>query len=674
MNAKITFQPGFRHFALMLFGAIVVVCCGCSSLMQLPSNGVASRLSEFVKGDPKKDAKRELDFDEEFDTKLETPTVGNYISVQGNTMVPLRGVGLVVNLNGTGGSPPPSPMQTKLRQEMARRNIKSPSKILASDTTALVVVTAFLPPNVRKDQPFDVRILLPMNTSATSLKGGYLLRTRLFEETEVRGSGIHKGGEYAVAEGPVLTAFGATNDETQSKGLLARGSIPGGAKSRTERGLTVVLRKKFQSFRKSKQIADAISTRFKLYDRFGRMEVQAEAKTNALIELRSHPTYRNNFPRFHQVVRHIPLSENEVARRLRMEALAESLLMPSKSAMAAVELEAIGGDAKPFLRTGLDSSHPEVRFFAAEALAYLQDAEGVDVLKAAARDEPAFRVYALAALSIMDNHKSVLALRELMSAESLEARYGAVRALSDMDDDDRGLGTLRFKKKFVMRQIDSKGKPAVHLARRRSPEVTVFNIGQKLMLPAVLNVGERIRVIGHDGDDTVQVTRYRIGEETVRRTCSSRMVDILRTAGELGAAYPDIVQFMVEAEKQDNLAGELGIDRLPQGGRTYLPQVGNSDAESESEVSRKVGTSVRIPGMFDRIEEDDSATKIEELDLTTFKLPKEPELPIGLEDKEDAAEVDATDAELDLIEADDREKSGGVLKRMLKNPFGQHSF
>lgn len=672
MNAKITFQPGIRHFALMLFGAVIVVCCGCSSLLDLSSNGVTSRLSEFVKGDLAKTNRAEINFDEEFDTKLETPMVGNYISVQGNTMVPLRGVGLVVNLDGTGGSPPPSPMQAKLRQEMARLNIKSPSKILASNTTALVVVTAFLPPNVRKGQPFDARILLPINTNATSLKGGYLLATRLFEETEVRGSGIHKGGEYAMAEGPVLTAFGASNDDKQSKGLLARGSIPGGARSRTERDLTVVLRKKFQSIRKSKQIADTISTRFKLYDRFGRMEPQAEAKTNALIALKSHPTYRNNFDRFHLVIRHLPVSENEVARRLRMEALTENLLMPSKSAMAAVELEAIGDNAKPFLRTGLDSSHPEVRFFAAEALAYLEDAAGVDVLKAAARDEPAFRVYALAALSIMHNHKSVLALRELLSADSLEARYGAVRALSEMDDNDRGLGTLRFPKKFVLRQIDSTGKPAVHLARRRSPEVTIFGTNQKLLLPAVLNVGERIRVIGHDGDDTVEVTRYRVNEETVRRTCSNQMVDILRTAGELGAAYPDIVQFMVEAEKQDNLPGELGIDRLPQGGRTYLPKVEESD--SGSEASRKVGSSAKIPGMFDRIEEDNTTTKIEELDLTTFKLPKEPKVSTVPENKADTADVAVTDAELDFMDADDREKSGGVRKKMLRNPFSQHAF
>ncbi len=693
MNAESDFQPGVRHYALLLLGAIAIVCCGCTtSLLQIPSNGVASRLTGFIKGQSA-DAVNQNAADD-FNTTLHTPVLNDYISVQGNTLVPLRGVGLVVNLNGTGGNPPPSSLQTALRQEMARRNIPSPSKVLANPNTALVVVTAYLPANVRKGQPFDARILLPTNTNATSLKGGYLLATRLFEEAEVRGHGTRKGHEYAFAEGPVLTAFGASGNGAELRGLLARGSIPGGAISRTDRNLEIVLRKRFQSVRKSKQIADVISTRFQRYDRFGHPESQAKPKTDALIELKPHPIYRNNFPRFHQVIRSIPLAENEVARRLRMESLAEALLNPVTSAVSAVQLEAIGNDAKPFLRNGLDSPHADVRFFAAEALAYLQDSEdstGVDILKRAARDKPAFRVYALAALSITDTAHSILALRDLLSAESLEARYGAVRAIAELKDNDRSLNTVRFSKRFVMRQIDADGAPAVHLARRRIPEITIFGVDQQLLLPAVLNIGHKIRVIGHDGDETVEISRYRVGEDTVRRTCSRRLVDIVRTAGELQAAYPDIVQFMIEAERQDNLPGELGIDRLPQSGRVYLQQ--SNGNESASGSTRRLGSSVRTPGIFDRIDDEPSAEESEQLDLTNFSKPSE-------DANSDAATVDTsattllsspsepgqtadnstTAAQREPIrdtgtsENQEQRNSSGLLKRLMKQPFGQHQF
>lgn len=707
MHAHSPLQPGPRDFLLLILGAALVVCCGCSSLLRVPSEGLTS-LSRFATGEAAKE-KKELAkaAADDFNTALETPLLGDYISVQGNTLVPLRGVGLVVNLNGTGGNPPPSSLQSALRQEMARRNIPNPSRILAGRDTALVVVTAYLPANARKGQRFDTRIALPPNTNATSLKGGYLLATRLFEESEVRGHGVRKGNEYATAEGPVLTAFGTSSGDSGARGLLSRGSIPGGSVSTSDRNLEIVLRKRYQSIRKSRQIADAITARFQRYDRFGRLEPQAVAKTNALIELRPHPTYRNHFPRFHQVVRHIPLAENEVARRLRMETLAEQLLDPSTSALAAVQLEAIGDDAKPFLRTGLDSELSDVRFFAAEALAYLQDSSGVKELQTAASDQPAFRVYALAALSIVDNAKAVLALRELMNAESLEARYGAVRALTEMNDNDRALNSVRFENRFVMRQIDSSGVPAVHLTRRRTPEVTIFRMDQELLLPAVLNAGHKIRVLGQDGDDTVTVSRYRVGEDTVRRVCSRRLVDIIRTAGELGAAYPDIVQFMIEAERQDNLQGELGIDRLPQGGRAYLPQMGGEDSASGSQ--RKLGTTARTPGMFDRLDDEPSAETAETLDLTTLRKKTESisddssadtksdtksdtdksgdddaASPVDSDSPEPAESSAADESTADSVEqsedtsfdddSDDSDSSGGLLQRFLKDPFAQHSF
>ena len=691
MNAESDFQPGIRHYALLLLGAIAVVCCGCAtSLLQMPLNGLTPRLTGFGRGDSTGTVNRNAADD--FSTTLHTPVLGDYISVQGNTLVPLRGIGLVVNLNGTGGNPPPSSLQTALRQEMARRNIPAPSKVLASPNTALVVVTAYLPANVRKGQPFDARILLPTNTNATSLKGGYLLSTRLFEETEIRGHGTRKGHEYAFAEGPVLTAFGVSGNETQSRGLLARGSIPGGAISTTDRNLEVVLRKRFQSVRKSKQIADAITTRFQRYDRFGRPESQAEAKTDALIELKPHPIYRNNFPRFHQVIRSIPLAENEVARRLRIEALAGDLLNPATSATSAVQLEAIGNDAKSFLRPGLHSPHADVRFFAAEALAYIQDSEdsaAVEILKQAARDEPAFRVYALAALSIIDTAHSILALRDLLNAESLEARYGAVRAIAELRDNDRSLNTVRFKKRFIMRQIDTDGAPAVHLARRRIPEITIFGIDQELLLPAVLNVGHKIRVIGHDGDETVEVSRYRVGEETVRRTCSRRLADIVQTAGELEAAYPDIVQFMIEAERQDNLSGELGIDRLPQSGRVYLQQSNGDEFES----TRRLGTPIRTPGIFDRIDDEPSAEINGQPDLTKFTTSREEAsssaatfdtgttMPVSssmdpgrIPDGSAVVAQKTPIGDFGASESQEKTNSSGLLKRLMKRPFGQHQF
>ena len=87
----------------------------------------------------KKNKKRDKEEDNDFGNHIDTPLLLEYMSVQGNTMIVLRGVGLVTGLNGTGGDPSPSALRTQLQNEMNRRGVKDSKKILASRDTAMVV-------------------------------------------------------------------------------------------------------------------------------------------------------------------------------------------------------------------------------------------------------------------------------------------------------------------------------------------------------------------------------------------------------------------------------------------------------------------------------------------------------------------------------------------------------
>ena len=602
--------------------------------------------------------KDEDDEDNDFETRVETPLLSDYISVQGNNMVVLRGVGLVTGLNGTGGDPPPSHLRTQLREEMVRRGVEDAGFILKSQNTAMVVVTAYLPPMVRNGQKFDVRVALPPNSNATSLKGGYLLETRLFEEQTVQGRGALKGHEYAVASGAILTALGVKNSVDTKNAMLRRGSIPGGARSKTSRDLEVVLRNDVRSLRNSKRISEVISERFHHYNQYGQREKLADAKTDVLISLKVHPSYRNNFPRYQQVIRSIAFKETEVARRMRLEMLSQEILDPSTASRAALQLEAIGTDAVPFLEPALESDSPEVRFHAAIALAYLGDSSGVPILEQAAADEPAFRVYALAALSVVNDANGVMSLRNLLENESLEARYGAVRALHENSPRDPALGTQTVDGQFILRRIAGDEHPMVHVTRYRSPEISVFGTNQQLRLPVVLSAGHKFRVMGRDGDRTLIVTKYEVGMEPVRRQVSTKLVDVVEALGELGAHYPDIVQLLIEADQQHNLAGELGIDRLPQAGRTY---VRNSDSESatvdgkSSSRSRKVGSEALIPDLFDRVDEEQHVEDESESRLASMlaSVPQDAELF----DPQGSGITDQTAPEIEQIDFDASELS-----------------
>jgi hypothetical protein len=189
----------------ILLSVLLITVSGCASgLMGLTGmDALSTRFSDMMDDDKKKMAAREKEEDEEdnndFETRVETPLLGDYISVTGNNLVALRGVGLVTGLDGTGGDPPPSHLRSELLREMARRKIPNASKILADPSTAMVIITAYLPAMVREGQKFDVRVALPPNSEATSLKGGWLLETRLAEEQAVAGQATLKGHQYGIA-------------------------------------------------------------------------------------------------------------------------------------------------------------------------------------------------------------------------------------------------------------------------------------------------------------------------------------------------------------------------------------------------------------------------------------------------------------------------------------------
>ena len=620
-------SPQFDQTLLQAFKAplccllISSMLCGCASgLMSMP--GAAMMASRFSKDDEKKaeedsknkkNKKRDKEEDNDFGNRIDTPLLSEYMSVQGNTMIVLRGVGLVTGLNGTGGDPSPSALRTQLQNEMSRRGVKDAKRILASRDTAMVVVTAYLPAMVRKGQRFDVRVALPPNSNAKSLKGGWLLETRLFEEQNVEGRGSLKGHNYAVAGGAILTSLGVKDNREERQAELMSGAIPGGAISLTDRDLSIILRTEKRGSRNSLRVAEAVSQRFYRYNKYGQRISCAEAKDDARVVLKTHDQYINNFPRYQAVIRSLALNESDVARRIRMEMLARDILDVEKcqnivsgvaACPTALQLEAIGDEAIPFLTDALESDSFDVRFQAAQSLAYLGNAEGVEVLHEAARDQPAFRVYALVALSVVDDADAVLALRQLMSEKALETRYGAFRALKELDPHDPSLNPIEYENRFIVYAIDSTGEQMVHVTRRRAPEIVLFGTEQSLRLPAVLNAGRNIRIMGETGQHEVEVIYYQLNAEPKRQKVPNRLIDILRTCGNLGATYPDIVQMMIEAEQQHNFVGQFGIDRLPQAGRLYTKNTDSPDPEDEEDVKR-IGNSKMIPELFDELDEDE---------------------------------------------------------------------
>ena len=316
--------------------------------------------------------------------------------------------------------------------------------------------------------------------------------------------------------------------------------------------------------------------------------------------------YKEDFPRFLRVVDNIAMRESPVARRLRLEQLEDELAAGPTAEVAAIRLEAVGGEAEPVLKRALGSPDEEVRFHAAVALAYLGRSDGLEVLHDAARDEPAFRVYALAALAAAGGPQAATQLRSLLADPLPETRYGAFRALWTVAPDDAYLnhtpmrdldpdtgertGPTLFHLHPV--RVDGGGasltdldadadapppaEPLVHINHNRRAEVVLFGPGQRFQTPLTLRAG-RLLVAAPPRGDTVTVSLIVPGREDVRET-GTKIADVIAACVELGAAYPDVAGMLQEAAAQHNLPGRLAIDALPTGGRIYRRKAGGGAA------------------------------------------------------------------------------------------------
>ncbi len=507
--------------------------------------------------------------------------IGSFARPYGMEYVKVEGISLVSGLKGTGSDPPPSSQRALLLAEMQRRKVPHPARVLASPDTALVLVRGYLRPGVQKGDRFDVDVSVPSRSETQSLRGGFLLEARM-TEMAILGNQIHNGHLFALAEGAVLVDPSATGSDGRVH--QTRGRVLSGGVALRSRSLGLIIHEEHRSIRASQQIGDSINRRFHTYVH-GTKQGVATPKTDQFVDLIVHPRYEGNVNRYMRVVRSIAYRETSGQHESRMRLLERQLMDPITSKMAALRLEAVGSQAVPILKRGLAAQDPEVRFFSAEALAYLDETDAAEVLGKVAHDEPAFRVYALAALSTMDNIVAYETLQELLSASSAETRYGAFRALWTMNENDPLVRGEQLGGQFSYHLLDVAGPPMVHVTRSHRPEVVLFGRDLEFKLPMVLEAGPHILVNGLSGGE-VTISRFEVGKPDQKRLVGNHIDEVIRTIVELGGSYPDVVQALQQAKDSGALEARFKIDALPESGRTYQrsPDAGSEDSEDGEEA------------------------------------------------------------------------------------------
>ncbi|HZW31028.1 MAG TPA: flagellar basal body P-ring protein FlgI, partial [Isosphaeraceae bacterium] len=456
-------------------------------------------------------------------------TVGDLAFVVSNGELKVEGVGLVTGLNNTGADPPMSWYRQQLVDEMSKAGVEKAEKLLANPQVSMVIVRMTIPMGVSPTDRLDVQVEVPPGCGTKSLAGGYLLTTRLYQVAIAKGSAL-RDHELALAQGPVMIGTAAKADDRKV------GRVLGGGRVKKEYPYTLVIRENRESYHTAKLLETAVNARFHQTED-GHQKGVATGKTNSYLVLRVPTLYHQNQERFFRVINLLPIIDGPELRVRRLAAWSQELLDPKTTAVAALKLEGLGSGSIESLQAGLKSPNAQVRFFSAEALAYLNDISGVDVLGETAIRQPEFRVYALAALASMDQAASHMKLRKLMDETDIELRYGAFNALRTLDPRDPFLGQVRVlndpreedadeepadsmavaittaarhrprvEDPFALYLVDSEGPPLVHVSRTRRAEIVLFGRQQKLLPPIVLGTGA-IWLNADVHDDTLELSK-----------------------------------------------------------------------------------------------------------------------------------------------------------------------
>jgi flagellar basal body P-ring protein FlgI len=521
-------------------------------------------------------------FDDSQPEKDAIQTIGDVSAEFDNaTDLIVSGFGLVTGLDGTGGSTPPCDARTAVTERLKRSKNENAVALIDSPDSAIVIVTAVVKPGIRREELVDAVVTLPEGSKVKSLRGGILQPTPLMTfatQGDVReylkqndyaprseGNRLLRGHDVAIAKGPIQAALNGKDDAAaESDRPLKRGYVWKGGKLLEGRAMFLVLKTDQQRFRVAEQVATRLNETFHGGESAGAKVAIARHKD--LVAVAVPPRYRLNRPHYMRVVWAVPLTAPQDQGRYLRE-WEEKLARPETTLSAAIRLEALGAPAMPSLRNALNSEYPLVRFAAAEALAYLGQTSAAEPLRQAAAEHPALQAYALTALAALDDALGMSKLEELLAEKAPELRYGAFRALREVDPTGTLVRGEWARRAFVLHEVDTPGPPLVHLLSEGRAEVVLFGESPKLAPPFSLTAGPNITVTARAGDNVATISRFSVKDGTTpsHAQCTLAVADILRSMAELGATYADAADMLQKADDRKAMSCPLALDALPTG-------------------------------------------------------------------------------------------------------------
>lgn len=507
------------------------------------------------------------------DKDMDIRLIGDVTTVANADPIAVFGIGLVINLEGTGSPTPPGGFRNTLEDYLRKRSCTNVHEALNSKNTSLVFVSALIPPGARKGDPIDLEVTLPPQSKTTSLRGGYLIETTLhnYESAKRVNPNLErpdfalKGHPLVRGEGPVLVGLSGLSENGNGErlqGNLKVGRIWGGGKCQIDRPFFLLLNPDQQRTQMAMRVANRLNESFVGVGVVG--GELASAKTKEMVLLGVPIQYKHNLPRYLRVARMVPLDVVPTPEHPYWQKLEERLNDPAHCITAALRLEALGSETIPVLKRALGSRYPIVRFAAAEALAYLGHPACAEPLANLAREQPLLLAFCLTALASLDESACQNRLQELLADNRPEVRYGAFRGLRVLNERHPLIQPEQLNESIYLHCVSPNSEPMVHILSGQRPEIVLFGRSPAIVPPLSCLVGSDFTISLNKDDNQVSISRYSVKKgATQHRQCGLEIECIIRTLVQMGGTYADVTDFLLQADQCGALTCTLAVDALP---------------------------------------------------------------------------------------------------------------
>ena len=390
--------------------------------------------------------------------------IGSVAKYYATEATPIRGIGIVACLPGTGSSECPPEIRVELEkyiwQQVPEAGSVSPRLVIESQDTAVVEITGVIPALSTPIDRFDV-ILRPLSsTQTTSLDGGCLYTADLKEMSRL--SSVEQFTRFsktlAVAAGPVYTSQTDTSSPTQWRVL-------GGARATQNSSVRLIL--------DTPDFTAASVIRNRVNERFG--PKTAVCVSEVEITLSFPMKYIDEREKFLGMVESLMLGSSPEMQVEYAQLLIKQMLSKTDSERAEIALEGIGKPALDSLAPLLKHTDPAIRFHAARCMLNIGDNRSLTVLRAIIQDKNSpYRIDAVRAVGLGAKRRDAMPILETaLNGGNMQMRLEAYEMLASLNS--HVISRRRVSNgSFSVDSVMCSGPKTIYVYRQNTPKIVLF--------------------------------------------------------------------------------------------------------------------------------------------------------------------------------------------------------